>query len=215
MTLQKPLTFNWPGVEQIGWHFSTRLTPPIKHQQRPTAQLLQVHGDKIVRANQALTKPVEADAVWSDDQTVCAIRTADCVPILWTNAQGSRVGAIHAGWRGLAKRIITKMFDQLPDDPSSLKVWMGPHIGPHAFVVREDMKKNFPTMADAFTSIGQGQWQCNLSMIAMRQLKEAGIQTQQITLQPYCTFTNKKTLFSYRRDPSTTARHISQIWRKI
>src|SRR5690606_23436525 len=87
----------------------------------------QVHGSTVVKANLENPNPVEADACWSDQKgVVCAVLTADCLPVLITDNTGSCVAAVHAGWRSLLGGILEETVKALPSKADQLIVWLGP-----------------------------------------------------------------------------------------
>ena len=107
--------------------------------------LRQVHGCEVSAVPSAiLTQPCEADAAiaWGPDQ-VCAVLTADCLPVLLTDRAGTRVAAVHAGWRGLAAGVIEAAVARLGVRPTALLAWLGPAIGPGAFEVGAEVREAF------------------------------------------------------------------------
>ena len=65
--------------------------------------LNQVHGTALVRLDEHSPDMPEADACWTQQPGVaCTIMVADCLPVLFYQAQARVVAAAHAGWRGLA-----------------------------------------------------------------------------------------------------------------
>ncbi|MGF7168228.1 copper oxidase (laccase) domain-containing protein [Pantoea sp. AN62] len=64
--------------------------------------LEQVHATDVARLSSGGTEPLRADAcITAEAGVVCAIMTADCLPVLFCSADGSEVAAAHAGWRGI------------------------------------------------------------------------------------------------------------------
>jgi len=182
--------------------------------------LKQVHGVRVIEAKSfALNPPPEADAsVAFAPGQVCAVMTADCLPLLITDKGGSRVAAIHAGWRGLAAGIIENTVQSLiarPGDlPEDLLVWLGPAIGPKQFEVGPEVYNIFvdadPDASFAFQAKAeQGRWLADIYHLASLRLKKLGI--TQIYGGDYCTYSDSKRFYSYRRD-KTTGRMASMIW---
>lgn len=156
-----------------------------------------------------------ADATFSAKPNhICVILTADCLPILICNQQGTEVAAIHAGWRGLANGIIEATLKALPFPKDELLVWLGPAIGQQKFEVGQDVYDAFtsqqPESAAAFTPYRPGKWLANLYQLATLRLNRAGI--SQIYGGQYCTHTQADLFFSYRRDQGITGRMASTIW---
>ena len=92
--------------------------------------LKQVHGTTVAQAD-GLRDAVEADAsVAFLPGSVCAVLTADCLPVLFCDRKGSRVAAAHAGWRGLAAGVLESSVAAMRCDPADILAWLGPAIGP-------------------------------------------------------------------------------------
>lgn len=145
---------------------------------------------------------------------VCAVLTADCLPILISDIDGTHVAAIHAGWRGLASGIIEATLKALPIPPENLLAWLGPAIGPDKFEVRRDVYTIF-TRDDAeskkaFIPFSNDAWLANIYELARIRLHRFGV--TQIYGGDFCTYHDEKRFFSYRRDQEKTGRMASLIW---
>jgi YfiH family protein len=174
----------------------------------------QIHGAVAIAAEQTDAK-IEADAVFTTQtQKVCAIQTADCLPVLMTNRAGTHVAAIHAGWRGLAAGILEVTLRQLQVPAEDMLVWLGPAIGPGKFEVRQDVYDVFTQhdaqAAAAFQKINAYQWLADLYLLARQRLVACHVKS--IFGGGYCTFTDEERFFSYRRDGKMTGRMVSTIW---
>lgn len=171
---------------------------------RPPTWLKQMHGTRVVELSD---RPGEnqADAVIarSVDQ-VCAVLTADCLPILLCNDLGCEVAAIHAGWRGLLHGIIEKTVSKLQSSTSSVTGWLGPAISSQAFEVSSNIQQEFtnknPRNTNAF-STRNNRIYADLYQLARNQLEDLGI--TEIYGGNYCTFNNIDHFFSYRRQNIT------------
>lgn len=176
--------------------------------------LNQIHGNTVLEAIPD-NKEKNADASFANQANqVCAVLTADCLPILLCHQNGKEVAAIHAGWRSLAKGIIQKTFEQMKNAPEKFLAWLGPAIGPNYFEVGEDVyevfiKRNIQD-AHAFKGISSSKWLANLYQLAEIQLKQLGV--IQIYGGNFCTYTQKGLFFSYRRDKKNVGRMASLIW---
>jgi len=175
--------------------------------------LKQVHGKRVVNWGEGDRFEPGADAI-SSNQTgqVCAVLTADCLPVLFCNKAGTRVAASHAGWRGLAAGVLEATVSAMACDPGELMAWLGPSIGPRAFEVGRDVHEVF-TNADvdnaiAFSRHGD-RWLADLYKLARLALARAGI--KQVFGGQYCTWSEADRFFSYRRD-GVTGRMASVIW---
>ncbi len=174
--------------------------------------LQQVHGCGIVDAD-ATAPLTEGDGATSRTPGhVCVVMTADCLPVLLCDRVGTRVAAVHAGWRGLATGVIEAAVAALGVPGNSVLAWLGPAIGPQAFEVGADVRAAFvahnPAAADAFTAQGE-RWQADLYRLAHQRLAAAGI--TEIYGGGLCTCTDAARFYSYRRE-GVTGRMASLIW---
>jgi len=174
--------------------------------------LRQVHGTRVVTLPASLD--TEADASISRASgTVCAVLTADCLPVLFCDRQGTQVAAAHAGWRGLCAGILEKTLSQF-DSPAQVMAWLGPAIGPSAFEVGEEVRDAFIAEsaddAEAFVpSARGGHFYADLYQLASQRLVRAGIGS--VYGGGECTFSQADRYFSYRRR-SQTGRQATLIW---
>ncbi|WP_417658099.1 peptidoglycan editing factor PgeF [Pseudidiomarina aestuarii] len=157
---------------------------------------------------------VAADAIYSNQSnSVCAVLTADCLPILICSADGQEIAAVHAGWRGLAAGIVGRTCAQFTSQRSALSAYIGPAISQTAFEVGDDVYREFEQLgwvdSETFLPHISGKWWANLPLLAEYALREQGIQT--IVQSNECTF-SKPDWYSYRRD-ATCGRFASLIWR--
>lgn len=160
-------------------------------------------------------KTKTADATFTSiPNRICIILTADCLPVLICNKQGTQVAAIHAGWRGLANGIIETTVAALNQNHEDLLVWLGPAIGPQKFEVGKEVYDAFTSKhaesENAFIPHIENKWHANLYELARIRLSHLGI--SQIYGGDYCTFTQDDLFFSYRRDNGKTGRMASLIW---
>lgn len=174
--------------------------------------LRQVHGTRVVAAHAVEGVP-EADGSWTDRPgVVCAVLTADCLPVVLCDQDGPRVAALHAGWRGLAGGILEAGVSAL-GGPGGLMAWLGPAIGPEAFQVGDDVRQAFLARDDGagpcFRADAQGRWRADLYTLAARRLAAAGVQA--VYGADHCTWSDAGRFFSYRRD-GETGRMATLIW---
>jgi polyphenol oxidase len=175
--------------------------------------LKQVHGTTVAYADQ-LKELVEADAaVAREMNTVCAVLTADCLPVLFCTTDGSVVGAAHAGWRGLAAGVLEQTVAAMEHPPAGIMAWLGPAIGPTAFEVGDEVRQAFvtelPLTASAFRSASPGKWLADIYQLARLRLQHMGV--TQIYGGDFCTYREATRFYSYRRD-GVTGRMGSLIW---
>jgi hypothetical protein len=175
--------------------------------------LEQTHSTIVLPA--AKSDDRKADASFTDQPgQVCVVMTADCLPVLLCNRQGTYVAAIHAGWRGLANGVIENTVKAINLPPSDILVWLGPAIGPAVYELGQEVLDCFvednPEARHSFVpSSKSGHWLGNLYSLARLRLKKLNIHA--IYGGDYCTYTDKERFFSYRRDGST-GRMASLIW---
>jgi len=175
--------------------------------------LTQVHGVAVVDATTAPVG-VEADAAVAHGKgTVCAVLTADCLPILLCDEGGTVVAAAHAGWRGLAAGVIEAAVRATDTPASRLLAYLGPAIGPQSFEVGPEVRDAFTQCsaeaADAFASRGQGKYLAHLYRLARQRLNALGV--TRVFGGGRCTFSEGEHFYSYRRDKAT-GRMASLIW---
>lgn len=177
------------------------------------AWLSQVHGIEVVEADPSAV--ATADASWSATPGVaCTIMTADCLPALFCDRAGTRVGAAHAGWRGLAGGVLEATVDAMGIAPAELLVWLGPSIGPRAFEVGSEVREAFmlehAEAARAFVpSANAGKYMADIYELARIRLAAKGVTAAYGG--DFCTFTDTGRFYSYRRS-SRTGRLASLIW---
>ncbi|MEL0659069.1 peptidoglycan editing factor PgeF [Psychromonas arctica] len=179
--------------------------------------LNQTHSHDLVKLSASSIQKLDADASWIDtNQRTCVVMTADCLPILVTDKQGSFVIAIHAGWRGLCDGIIEKSIQKVSDElaikSEQLLVWLGPCIGPTAFEVGNEVREEFIAhninASSAFVA-SNGKWLANLHLLA--KLRLGDFKGVTITENESCTFNEPRLFYSYRRD-GKTGRLATFIW---
>jgi polyphenol oxidase len=183
------------------------------------AWLSQVHGSRVVDAASVGNVPPDADASISTvPGVVCAIQTADCLPVLFCDRGGKVVGAAHAGWRGLSGGVLENTIEAMRSvGGSEILAWLGPAIGPQCFEVGKDVYEAFSgkdgEMAKAFVPLSgsNGKYLADIYSLARRTLALAGV--LEVSGGGLCTVTEQKRFYSYRRD-KVTGRMASLIWLK-
>ncbi len=175
--------------------------------------LRQVHGCAVLDAG-AQGGECTADAVSAGSPgQVCAVLTADCLPVLLCDRAGTRVAAVHAGWRGLAAGVIEAAVERLGRPGSELLAWLGPAIGPGAFEVGPEVRAAFlqgdPAAADAFVPTRPGHWLADIYRLSRLRLGALGVGL--VSGGDYCTVSDPERFYSYRRD-GVTGRMASLIW---
>jgi YfiH family protein len=167
---------------------------------------------------------IQADACFSSKKNqVCAVMTADCLPILFCDQQGTCVAAVHAGWRGLADGVRENTVSTMPVNSKSLMAWMGPAISQRHFEVGKEIKETFIDYPQAFSrnsKMPENKHLADLYAIAKKKMFALGI--TQVFGGDYCTYQQSDLFFSHRRathqaspeakNIATTGRIVSAIY---
>lgn len=182
------------------------------------AWLTQVHGTTVVDASDAADAPHADASITNKPGVVCAIQTADCLPVLFCDVAGGVVGAAHAGWRGLANGVLEQTVSAMRImGATEILAWRGPAIGPEQFEVGEDVLKAFaarnPKTEAAFKPMDHrpDKYLADIYQLAGILLSRHGV--QEIFGGGMCTVSDARRFYSYRRD-KVTGRMASFIWIK-
>lgn len=174
--------------------------------------LNQTHSTHVVEVNQPTKNILDADGVMTTHMNVvCSVMTADCLPVLLTNSNGTQVAAVHAGWRGLVNGILENAVSKMQGE---IIAWLGPAIGPNAFEVGNEVRDMFVDV-ERKASIGftpspnEGKWMADMSLLARQRLNSVNVQS--VYSSDLCTFQSPEKFYSYRRD-GVTGRQASLIW---
>jgi YfiH family protein len=213
----------WPAPDSVRAFTSTRFLADETELERQLFEgtkcryLEQVHGTGVVTVSDSVDN-VEADACISCVPLhACRVVTADCLPLLICNLQGTEVAAVHAGWRGLAAGVIENCVARMQSQPPDLLVWLGPAISQPAFEVGEEVLSAFvdavpqpleePTRA-CFRPGPAGKYHADL--YALARLRLGHLAVTQVFGGEYCTYSQPELFHSYRRN-RTDRRMISVI----
>lgn len=188
------------------------------------AWLEQVHSNTVCIVDEPADLPVSgaadlmsgirADASISRSKdVVCAVLTADCLPVFFCNRSGTEVGAAHAGWRGLHAGILTNTVKAMNASPEDILVSLGPAISVKAFEVGEEVYQAFLAKnsknESAFTKAEKYHYFCDIYKLATFELQSIGV--NYIAGGHYCTYSESERFYSYRRQKNT-GRIASVIW---
>jgi YfiH family protein len=182
--------------------------------------LEQVHGVEATVLDDTTPDGARADAcIALHPGIACTVMVADCLPVLFASACGTRVAAAHAGWRGLAAGVLERTLERLTAHGGRRPVvWLGPCIGPRAFEVGDEVRAAFekhdPSMATCFRAAGApGKWWADLPLIARKRLTAAGVRDIHGNdgTGIWCTASNPLRFFSHRRD-GVSGRFAACIW---
>lgn len=177
--------------------------------------LNQVHGTRVVNAAALVgNRAPEADASFARAAgVVCAVMTADCLPVLFCDASGTVVAAAHAGWRGLLAGVLEEAVAAMGVPGEDVIAYLGPAIGPQAFEVGDEVRSAFVEVdehaAQAFKTSVAGKWLADIYWLARQRLQRKGVTSVYGGMQ--CTYDEADRFFSYRRD-GQTGRMASLIW---
>jgi YfiH family protein len=188
------------------------------------AWISQVHGTGVVDA--ALVQPgapvqVGDASTATRSGVVCAILTADCLPVLFADLDGNVVGAAHAGWRGLAAGVLAATLAAMRQQGAGeITAWLGPAIGPQAFEVGPDVLEAFRAALpggqaeEGFQAWPgrEGKYLADMPLLARRLLARDGV--TRVHGGTHCTLTERARFYSYRRDGAGSGRQASLIWIK-
>ncbi|MGL4734132.1 MAG: peptidoglycan editing factor PgeF [Enterovibrio sp.] len=176
--------------------------------------ITQTHSIDVVTLPFDAENAPQADAVFTQQANqVCAVVTADCLPVLFCDKAGTQVAAAHAGWRGLLDGVLEATLAKFAQ-PSEVLAWFGPAIGPQAFEVGEEVRADFiaadPRAKGAFAAKGE-LFLADLYHIARLRLLRAGLSPANIYGGEHCTYTEQERFFSFRR-ANVTGRQTTCIW---
>jgi len=190
-----------------------RLLRSAAHLPSEPMWLEQVHGTEVVSHDGRSDVPRADAAMTRGRGRVCAVMTADCLPVVLADRDGSRVAVVHAGWRGLAQGVIEATVRALHCPPAELLAWLGPAIGQQAFEVGIEVRGAFiarsAQLAGCFAENERGRFQADLYGLATALLAEAGVPA--VHGGGWCTASDPQRFFSFRRD-GTTGRMATLAW---
>ena len=203
---------DWPVPPRVRALVSTRGDGPLPLPATP-AWLHQVHGTRVVDAASAVARP-EADAsVARMPNVVCAVRAADCMPVLLADEAGTVVAAAHAGWRGLCAGVIESTVAGMRVPGGALIAWLGPAIGPDHYEVGEEVRAAFlerdAAARAAFRRNRPGHWLLDLYAVARQRLAALGV--ARVHGGGFCTYSDPARFPSWRRDRGNE-RFAAFVW---
>jgi len=159
--------------------------------------------------------PTSADGAWTaSPNIVLSVLTADCLPVVISNVEGTQLAVVHAGWRGLASGILANALSAFSDS-AELHAWLGPAIGPTMFEVGEDVLAAFadrdPNHKTAFKpGKDEGKYLADLYALARAELNSQ--RPVSVSGGNYCTYTQGNLFHSYRRDGKASGRMATIAW---
>lgn len=207
----------------LGTHVEDELETVLRNRQYLQASLNlpeeplwleQIHSTVVADADREQPEITADASVSHQTGKVCVVMTADCLPVLFTNQEGSVIAAAHAGWRGLNEGVLEATVNSMKCPVDEILAWLGPAIGPENFEVGEEVREAFvekhPEADKAFVA-GQekGKWYADIYQLARIRLAACGV--DKVYGGGFCTFADAKRFFSYRRE-GQTGRMASLIW---
>ncbi len=180
--------------------------------------LEQVHGTCVIEYPvqgfvQGFSVPKADASVAFRPLQICAVLTADCLPVLLCDRAGTRVAAVHAGWRGLCAGILEATIARLKVDPQSLMAWLGPAMSVKHYEVGSEVFEAFKSdeRVEGFVKTGTDKWHCDLYALARKRIKSLGVDSAAIYGGDDCTYEDQQRFYSYRRS-GVTGRMGTLIW---
>lgn len=202
--IQSKLLLKYPDIEHFFLNGSESQSNAFEPKIKKAYSCGQIHQNRIAEVKRRKHYS-EFDGLVSQKKSELVIRTADCLPIFIFAKESKVIAAIHAGWRGLLKEIISnadRLINSVYLNENSLVIAIGPHIGVCCYQVDKSLIDAFSGIAGLSESVFQfrrGKYYLNLSQIAKLQFKNLGIPATNIDDVDVCTLCNKN-YFSYRRD---------------
>ncbi|HEX7803093.1 MAG TPA: peptidoglycan editing factor PgeF [Pseudoxanthomonas sp.] len=196
----------------------------VEHMSLPSAPhwLRQVHGTEVLRFAASApflavagggAEPVADASVTSTSGVVLAILTADCLPVVFADEDGTEIGAAHAGWRGLAAGVLENTVAAMRSPPDKIVAWLGPAAGPQAYEIGAEVFDAFVSQdgnaASAFVATRPGHWRVDLYALARLRLAKVGV--TRVHGGDLCTISDPQRFFSHRRD-ARTGRMATVVW---
>jgi len=210
----------------LGMHVKDGHNSVLKNRQRLSRYLKlpaepvwlnQVHGNSIIQIDSQVDLEITdktADGSYSREANkVCVVTTADCLPLLLCDDEGAQIAAIHIGWRGFSKNIISVALEKFACAHDKLMAWLGPCISADHYEIDATVfnasRKIFAGAEECFIETCMGHWLMDLKLLVSKQL--ISLEVGHIYTSPYCTYSDQTRFFSHRRD-GTTRRMASLIW---
>lgn len=177
---------------------------------RPNPPPLGQGGTHDVRAGEG--EPLADASVTETPDTVLAVLTADCLPVLFCNRAGTEIAAAHAGWRGLADGMLEATVAAMQSPSEQIMAWLGPAAGAERYeigeVVRQAFLQHSAEAASAFTATRPGHYLIDMAAIARQRLRAVGV--SHVYGGEHCTISDIR-FYSHRRE-QRTGRMASLIW---
>lgn len=172
----------------------------------------QVHSGNVKVISAPGFYPDTDALITTEKELFLIISTADCFSILIHDDKRPAVAAVHSGWRGTQKKILTSVISTLLSETgcnqNDLHFFIGPGICKEHFEVGKDVSEMFDKK---YVTLKNGKYFVDLNEHILDQLRSFDIPSTQIDISPYCTFEEAGYLHSYRRDKTNSGRMFSVI----
>lgn len=203
------------GFQEFVWQkhgFGTRQSNP-----QVDIALRQIHSDRVWNAHRLHDREAQGDALITDEVgKSIGVRTADCVAILLLDCQKRAIGAVHAGWRGTAARVVAHTVEGMRSDfgtaTADIYAAIGPCVRGCCYEVGAEVEKQFATLFPEWEP-ATGKRKLDLAEANRRQMQAAGITTNHIFDCCLCTTCQTSQFYSYRREPENPGRMVAAISR--
>ncbi len=175
----------------------------------------QVHGSFVLSLGENAPIDNTADAAYTNEASVvCAVLTADCLPVTFCDQSSEHIAVAHAGWRGLVNGVLENTLQTIPVENEKIMCWLGPAIGPKVFEVGEEVVDQFVAkdgmQKNAFVKQSNEKYLANIYQLAMNILTKHNVKN--VYGGDRCTYSESDTFYSYRRD-GETGRMATLIWK--
>ena len=181
--------------------------------------LAQTHSTDICAIRHEYNGAINGDGSYTQCMdTVLAVLTADCLPIVISDSKGTQLAVVHAGWRGMANGIIENAMNHFSTSDDK-HAWLGPAIGAERFEVGDDVldafMQNHKSHAEFFNPVNKpinkpGKYMADLYAIARAELKRSGCSS--VSGGEHCTYTESGLFHSHRRDGTKSGRMATVAW---
>ncbi len=167
--------------------------------------LKQVHEAKVIHVTSlwAAGAGPAADALFTTQSGIAlGVITADCAPVLFSDAQGSCVGAAHAGWRGAVLGVLEATGMAMRSKGAvGIRAVIGPCIQRRSYEIGDDLREAVLARNPAheqFFAPGEtaGKWQFDLPGYCAARLESVDIPAEMLAED---TFAQEQKFFSHRR----------------
>ncbi|MFQ5477103.1 MAG: polyphenol oxidase family protein [Candidatus Binatia bacterium] len=182
----------------------------------------QVHGNRVLPADVFARGDggLECDGLSLRSRgVVVAVRTADCVPVLFyaRRCHGSSeelwAAAVHAGWRGTLSGVVERaveVAERAGFEAGDLRAALGPSIRSCCYEVNGELAARFTEAGLSTSRLGR-RWLLDLARINRDLLLRAGLNPDAVQICGPCTRCRHDLYHSYRANPSENDRQLSWV----